>query len=137
MVFQSVYVSSAAFDLSSKDIEQILVQARAHNEQNDLSGLLLFHDGDFIQVLEGERDRVEATLARIQKDSRHKGMIRLLERTIEAREFGDWRMGFISSDEIVREHHAFSDFLMTVGEPEVGGAGHALRLLQNFKNTRR
>ncbi len=137
MESQSVYVSSAAFDLSQDDIQGILVQSRLKNEESGLSGMLLFHDGNFIQVLEGERGRVAATLARIGRDPRHRGMIHMLDRPIEKREFGDWRMGFISSDEIVREHEAFSDFMMAVSEPAGEGIGYALRLLQNFKHTRR
>lgn len=137
MVFQTIYVSSAAFELSRDDVYEILETSRLNNSAAGLTGMLLYHDGNFIQVLEGERKNVLSTLSRIERDTRHRGVIRLIERDIDEREFGSWSMGFVSSDAIVREHEAFSDFLMAVDHAGSDGAGYAQRLLQNFRSTRR
>jgi hypothetical protein len=95
---QIVYVSSAAAPMTANELRDLLIRAQRDNQKAELTGALLYSDGNFIQVLEGRAEEVERVFARICRDRRHHGVIRLFSRTIAARSFPDWAMGWISPD---------------------------------------
>lgn len=74
--------------------KDILERSRRNNEAADLTGLLLFSSGSFMQALEGPHDALQAAFERIEKDPRHHGLITLLDREVPARAFPDWSMGW-------------------------------------------
>jgi hypothetical protein len=88
------YVSSATHDLSEAELERLLDSARRYNEQAQITGALLYHDGSFFQYLEGPAAEVDAAYARITASSQHRGLIRLMRRAIDRRQFDGWLMGF-------------------------------------------
>jgi hypothetical protein len=86
------YISTAARDLRSEAIDDILAVSRRNNRRDRITGLLV-HDGRrFLQVLEGTVPLVEAAYARILKDARHRACVKLDERAAETRVFGEWDM---------------------------------------------
>ncbi|WP_338426355.1 BLUF domain-containing protein [Sphingopyxis kveilinensis] len=87
-----IYVSVADPLLSSADIDAILVTARRNNARDALTGALIYNGHNFMQLLEGAADRVDACLAAIREDVRHSGMVEIRRRAIEEREFADWTM---------------------------------------------
>ena len=54
-----IYVSSAVRSLNNSDIQDILRHSREANTNNEITGLLLFKDGNFMQVLEGDSELVD------------------------------------------------------------------------------
>lgn len=98
MLFQLGYVSTAANEMSREGLIAILEVARRINRGHGLTGLLLFHAGSFLQVLEGEQDAVRETYARISADRRHTDLQLLFEEAITERQFADWSMGFQALD---------------------------------------
>jgi len=89
-----VYVSVATKPFDEKELLQLLAKCRAKNTERRVSGQLIYSDGTFMQVLEGSEKEVDATYARIKKDTRHTN-VTLLERTsIDEKQFPDWSMGF-------------------------------------------
>ena len=58
--------------------------------------MLLYHEGSFLQVLEGDGPVLDDLFATIGADRRHHRVVALLKREIDERHFGDWRMGFAS-----------------------------------------
>lgn len=107
-----VYASSATRPFSSRDLLELLDVARRNNSELGVTGLLLHSDGNFMQALEGEERIVRELHSRIAKDSRHTGVITLLQGPIEKRSFDSWSMGFrdIRSPE-VEAIPGFSPFL--------------------------
>jgi Sensors of blue-light using FAD len=97
-MYSVVYASSATLDFSRDDLIELLKVCRRNNEARQITGMLLYKSGNFIQVLEGEREAVRAIYERIQVDSRHRGVLRMLEQNIEDRQFSNWSMGFSSLD---------------------------------------
>ena len=90
-----IYCSRQAPTLAStldQVIEDILTISVAMNRAADITGVLLFHDGWFIQALEGPADAVAATYGRIIADRRHTQVTRLSTEVIGRREFGEWAM---------------------------------------------
>ena len=93
-MFALVYVSKATIRWSDTDLDQLLEQSRRDNFNADITGLLLFKDGNFMQILEGPKDAVLALLAKIKSDTRHERLMIIFEEERQHREFKDWSMGF-------------------------------------------
>ncbi len=88
------YVSSATHEYTQAELAEILAVSRERNAQDNITGLLLYHDGNIIQVLEGPEAAVRAAFARIFKDPRHHQVTVLLDQPIGERAFAGWAMGF-------------------------------------------
>ena len=89
---QLTYISTATAGIMPEDIETILAKSRRNNMRDGITGLLI-HDGRrFLQALEGIGPLVDAPVARIQADPRHRAAVVLSSREIVTREFGDWAM---------------------------------------------
>ena len=91
---QLLYVSNTARDLDPAVLDRILAVSRANNALVDVNGLLLYIDGGFLQILEGDEISVRTLYARIAADRRHWEARLLLDRAVEAGAFGGWSMGF-------------------------------------------
>lgn len=89
-----IYVSSAAKPLSEQEIQDLLAAAQTKNERLQITGLLVYRTGNFIQYIEGPEDSIQSLYQSICKDLRHRDMKVLDEGTVDARLFGDWRMGY-------------------------------------------
>lgn len=92
---QIVYTSTANQDFSAADLKKLLVGARLRNKAVGVTGMLVFHEGVFLQAIEGEKRAVNEVFDRIQNDRRHRDLV-VLHRGPgpEQRVFGDWSMGF-------------------------------------------
>lgn len=93
-----VYVSAAVDKLEVAALEEMLCLARERNEKAEISGLLLYSDGNFLQYLEGPRGNVTPVWEAIQRDKRHRQLTVLLDRSAVQREFDGWSMAFGASD---------------------------------------
>lgn len=94
MLLSLTYFSTATVPFSDDDLVELLERSRVRNTADDLTGMMIFHDGHFVQVLEGPEAAVRATYDRIALDPRHRDLILELEDTIDERGFPDWSMGF-------------------------------------------
>lgn len=97
-IFQLVYFSEAADDLSYTDIKEILEVSRTHNAKAEITGLLIYKDGHFLQLLEGTEDKVRVTLERIRHDDRNYKVKVLIEGPTKQRLFPTWSMAFHDGD---------------------------------------
>jgi hypothetical protein len=138
-VFHSlVYVSSAS-DLFERDaLEEILAVSRRNNEAAGITGMLLYKDGNLMQVLEGSEPAVRETYERIAQDPRHRGLLVLLEDEVTERDFGEWTMAFRDLEaEDAQAAPGYSAFLNTpLNGPEfTEDPTAARRLLASFKKS--
>lgn len=88
------YASNATVPFTAKALLDLLAVSRRNNEQSDVTGMLLYRGGNFLQALEGPPDAVRATIQRISNDPRHSSIDVLLEEAAPERIFADWSMGF-------------------------------------------
>jgi len=95
MIYRLIYLSSATAGFRESDLDAILHSARKNNTKAGVTGLLVFHDGNFLQVLEGPRDAVEDVYAHILQDPRHGGVARVIAEEAEERIFAEWEMAFL------------------------------------------
>lgn len=97
-LYRLMYVSTAVDELSYSDLDHILTAARFHNAQVDVTGLLIYRDGLFLQVLEGPFKSVREVLSRVILDQKHSNLRVLFEGPADERFFEDWGMAFLDSD---------------------------------------
>jgi hypothetical protein len=135
----AVYVSSASRPLREEEILEILHVARLNNEKLDITGMLLYRGGNFLQVLEGPSGAVDTVLQKIKRDPRHQGIILMSRKKIEERLFGDWRMAFRNMSKECAQEPGYSPFLeLNPEEDEVGEESQLVfRLLRRFKEDMR
>ena len=95
-LIQLIYASAAAKPFTAAELRELLRLARIKNERLNITGMLLYHRGSFLQVLEGPVSAVNPLLDTIEKDKRHNKVMLLVRREIEARNFADWKMGFVA-----------------------------------------
>ena len=82
--------------IRDEDIAAILVSARRNNMRDELTGALVYNGRNFLQLLEGPDEKVDACLTVIRGDPRHSGMIEVRRRPVETRNFAEWAMPIAS-----------------------------------------
>jgi hypothetical protein len=134
-MFTLIYVSSAVNLFSDAELIELLEKARKNNTALGITGMLLYQDGNFMQLLEGPEEAVKTLAAKIMLDPRHCGFLKLLERQTEQREFGEWKMGFKKIDKDFTGIPGYSDFLNVPFSSDTykETPSKALKLMLNFK----
>ncbi len=94
MIFQTIYVSWAKHEFAVKELFDLLAHSRKNNQKLSVTGLLLYKDRQFFQLLEGDKQAVFAIMEKVARDPRHEGVTYLYRATASARLFPEWSMGF-------------------------------------------
>ena len=89
-----VYRSEAVDNFTLPEIYKMLSKARVFNSKHNITGCLLYHNGKFLQLLEGEEKVVERLFNRIKKDARHHKMEIICQEHGTMRLFDEWSMAF-------------------------------------------
>jgi hypothetical protein len=127
-----IYASRQVFATGQSPDEEIdgLIRASIRNNRAvSVTGLLLVHDGWFVQALEGPHEAVMTTYGRILTDRRHDEARVIAAGPAAAREFADWNM-------CARRFSAADDAILDTLEQRRGFDPHrlndrsALRLLK-------
>lgn len=92
-MFRLVYISRTDRDVGADEIADILAYARERNAREGITGILLYHNQRFLQVLEGPEDKVEACFERISRDPRHMRVGVLMREQATSKFFSQWFMG--------------------------------------------
>jgi len=113
-LFQIVYVSTATAPFNPDELRELLRGSHERNARAGITGLLLYNDGQFMQVLEGEESAVMILFAKINRDPRHHHVISLLHEPILDRQFPESLMSFRDlNHEACRKLPGYSEFLNT------------------------
>lgn len=130
-MLQIIYASAATAPMGSADLDALLAQARDCNLRSDVTGMLLYDDGSFLQVIEGPDGAVSSLYERIRHDSRHDRIRLLSTKTVAFREFGDWAMAYARPEGAEAAGEGFLDY---EGEDEQLGfdTSEAAQLLNLF-----
>jgi len=98
-----IYVSKPVEEVDSDVLESILGTAQINNTEHDLTGLLVFDDQHYLQVIEGGRMKVSQLLGNLYKDPRHTDLLVLDFDYISQRQFPDWSMQFVPVVDVTRD----------------------------------
>lgn len=93
MIYHSENISGGLEGKMMGDLNKIMQASVRNNERDGITGALLFDPIWFVQILEGEREAISATLRRIMPDPRHDAVTVMDCAPIESRLFGNWWMG--------------------------------------------
>ena len=107
-----VYTSVSSQKMSDDDLKKILEKSREKNQRSDVTGMLLYLDPYFIQLLEGEKETVDAIFNAINHDPRHHKVSIIYRQPLNKRYFSNWSMGFNKiRNKDVQNIDGFCDFL--------------------------
>ncbi len=90
-----LYFSTADADMKRDDVNDIVAQAQVRNAEKGVTGVLVYNDRNFCQVLEGDEKTVRDLVATIGADPRHHGFKILDEKPIETRHFAEWSLRLV------------------------------------------
>ena len=113
---QIVYASKTKKKLEFKDVREMAGKFDASNKLRDITGLLIYGNGYFMQILEGEQFDINELYHKIAIDGRHEGITVLNYAQIALRQFNEWSMGCLLIDsqpeikEIVEEYFEDNTF---------------------------
>jgi hypothetical protein len=132
-----IYVSEARVAFKPKDLHELLTKARLNNEALGVTGVLLYVDGFFFQVLEGDEGVVQTLYEKILADVRHTRVSKLIAEPIEEPDFADWSMGYaeVGRGDLARIP-GLKDFFTSGSSLNELGAGRASALLEAFREGR-
>jgi Sensors of blue-light using FAD len=107
-LYAMVYLSLATHELDAQALQTLLEHARQANARQGVTGMLIYHDRQFLQLIEGPRARVRSLFDRIETDPRHEKVDLIWEGALDKRSFAEWTMGFaVVDDDALRGHPGF------------------------------
>lgn len=89
-----VYMSRAVRPLSDEELQALLDQCRRDNAARNVTGVLFYSHGNIAQLIEGDEDVLEHLFDVISRDGRHSNVVKLVDKSINARSFEGWAMAF-------------------------------------------
>jgi hypothetical protein len=125
-MYHLVYISQASENMTLTTLVVLLMQARALNERHQVTGALVYGDGQFMQVMEGEEAVVKDVYARVAKDARHYNVRTLAEGPLATRSFAQWSMAFgevpVAEFEVLRRVAEYQTPTQMAGQLSANGA---------------
>jgi Sensors of blue-light using FAD len=109
-----VYTSVAARSLSTRDLDALLINARAFNENVSVTGALIHSEFAFLQYFEGPTEAVARVYERIKRSGSHKNLVERLNQPIATRQFENWHMAFAQAPSSVLEELSNEYWEMTL-----------------------
>jgi hypothetical protein len=133
-VIQFVYASRATVPCDASFLTALLQSSRANNARLSVSGVLLYHSGSFLQVLEGKPETVTTLYTKIERDKRHNRIVLLHRQTVSDRSFPEWSMGLMKVDsQALKTIPGLNDFLTAGILSLADDSARLAKLLQDFR----
>jgi len=98
-VFYLLYVSSAVKLMDNDELLKLHKLSQKNNEKSEITGMLLYQEGNFMQIIEGKEEHVLELYDKVAMDKRHKDIYKIMSGPINKRNFNDWSMGFCNMNE--------------------------------------
>lgn len=134
-----IYASAATQRFSEEELVELLNSCRQNNKKRSITGMLLYCQEQFIQVIEGPQPDVVQLFENIKTDPRQSSVLKLFEKPIEERCFSQWSMGFHSynTEELdrIEGYHSFRETFEQKGNVTTQQANVVFRLLKTFVQT--
>lgn len=106
MLLSVLYISYMKKEYDKEELDELMSKFYLNNLKYDISGLLLYSEGNIIQYIEGEKDKIENLYNNIENDTIHKNVFLLHKKEIQQRLFTEWKanVNYI-------EYNKFRDFI--------------------------
>jgi hypothetical protein len=125
------YISDSRESESIENVKRIYDKAKQNNSKRNITGILIYQNGNYLQVLEGDEKYVDLTFSKIKFDPRHKNIIKVINNSIEQRIFEDYNFGFsvVKSSE---EFKQLNEYLEWLREADNRIANKVIAMVENF-----
>ena len=94
-MYTLTYESKAVGKPTAAEMEELMEKSRTNNLACDITGCLVYYNGGFIQIIEGEKATVLALFEKIKLDKRHRKVHLFSECKIAQRTFNNWGMPYL------------------------------------------
>lgn len=103
---RAIYVSDAVGDAATSllVLAEILGASIRNNRRDRVTGVLMRHDGRFLQAIEGRRADVDRLMDRLRADPRHENIRLLSDQNTAVRLFEEWPMTLVEMPRPVWPH---------------------------------
>ena len=131
MLIRLLYVSQPVGPITTTMTTLILEKSDRNNKKEHITGVLCQGSGLWMQVLEGERSKVNLLYSRIMADRNHRNVELLSMEEITHRRFGQWSMALVylsKNDPMVQMAHPEFD-------PYTASAKDAFHILDELIET--
>ncbi len=94
MIYSLCYFSTANSSLDTIDFENLFEYVVTKNAHQEITGVLVYGQGNFMQIMEGTEEKVNSVFTSIKEDSRHHNIIKVIEKEYDDRIFKKYDYGF-------------------------------------------
>lgn len=132
-MYQLAYISKANNEFTLDELTDLSIDAGMRNRQIDVTGMLVYHQGVFLQFLEGNEHTIGDLYQRIANDPRHSDCQIIYTNEATTRLFSNWFTHYLSFEyikEITGEELAGDIAELLAGEVE--DQEHVERVLNKF-----
>ncbi|MCM4160941.1 BLUF domain-containing protein [Antarcticibacterium flavum] len=134
MRYTICYVSTATAKLDKEKVSSLLKKIEESNNKNDVKGILLYSDGNFFHVMEGEKQYILELFSEIKSDRRHTNIIQIVGKEMETTAF-DGFVTDIVTDENKYDSKTFQEYLEPLEGMDPKTKEVAKRMLEVFIET--
>jgi hypothetical protein len=130
-----IYMSRGVRPMNEEELVALLEQARHENERQEITGALVYGDGQFMQIIEGEESVLAALYAKLLQDARHTNVVKLADKQIGQRSFQQWSMGFqvVSAEKFAKLAGYVDPVQMNMDVPSLSAADALLlQMMKTF-----
>ncbi len=134
MRYAICYVSTASEDVEIEEIKDLLDKTAQYNNKHDIRGVFLYAEGNFFQILEGEKDLVEELFEEIKKDDRHKNIIQVVGKNMKHGAFDGFKAEMVKESQKL-DHELVKEYMEQVEGLDGQTQGVVKRMLEVFIET--
>lgn len=135
MRYAICFVSTASKDLEEREIKKLLNETSIYNNGHDIRGVMLYADGNFFHVMEGDKKLVEDLFAQIQKDPRHHNIIQVLGKNMKQGAFDGFKVEMVN-DSNKLDYQLVKEYMEQVEGLDSKTQETVKRILEVFIDTR-
>jgi hypothetical protein len=95
LIYRLLYCSTATAQVNAEQMAAIGEQAKAANDEHDITGVLAYNSRFFLQSIEGARELVNDLYGRIARDPRNQHVVLVKYALVQERMWADWQIRFL------------------------------------------
>ncbi|TGV03147.1 BLUF domain-containing protein [Flavivirga rizhaonensis] len=125
------YISDSCQEESLNTLKNLFSKAKKNNLKFNITGILIYSNANFLQVLEGNETNVNDTFKRISLDTRHRNLFKVIDINTQQRIFEDYNFGFTIVDSS-KELNELNEYLEWLRKADNKLANKVVNMVENF-----
>ena len=134
-LMQLMYISRAKKHFTKEELEELVAKANSNNRHIDVTGSLVYNDGVFLQVLEGEQKKLLDLYNIIKEDERHHKVTKIYFEPAETRLFSKWFMHLASLEKSdSKDLTMIKNMMANIDDGKINGIAAPTAVLKAFSS---